>query len=100
MGQSAGGKYIEDECVSHRLMGQPWAANRQKRQQSNKLSQQSQLGGTRQVEMDSRSAKQSAPTYNITGIDWAGQNEAGREQCIQQATKQGNGTRAETMLGV
>lgn len=37
-----------------------------------------QLSGTRQVEIGGRSAKQSEPTYNITGIDWAGQDQAGR----------------------
>lgn len=37
-----------------------------------------QLSGIRQVEIGSRSAKQSELTYNITGIDWAGQDQAGR----------------------
>lgn len=37
-----------------------------------------QLSGTRHVEIGSRSVKQSEPTYNITGIDWAGQDQAGR----------------------
>lgn len=37
-----------------------------------------QLGGTRQVEIGSRSAKQSEPTYNLTGRDWAEPDQAGR----------------------
>lgn len=47
------------------------------------------------MEIGNRSVKQSEPTYNITGIDWVGQDQADRQHSTWKATVEENGRRAD-----
>lgn len=38
------------------------------------------------MEIGNRSVKQSEPTYNILGIDWVGQDQAGRQHSTWKST--------------
>lgn len=89
-------EYIGDKCnVSSQLIGQPYAANRQRRTVVKHIQSAVQLSGSRQVEIGNRSVKQSEPTYNITGIDWVGQDQADRQHSTWKATVEENGRRAD-----